>query len=208
MNKRIKRQIMAMLLLLAIVTLLISFYKPYAWAIIDTTTYEEPSIASTMVESTTEVPTTESATEILIIEPTTVEVTTEESTTEEPTTEPATEVPTTEPKIEETIEVLEWQGTVLNPSNGTVEGPSGKETYYNLDMSGVISIMKSNGYDYEYSIREDGVKMYGSYVMCAANLDLRPRGTIIETSLGRGIVCDTGSFAVVDPTRLDIAVNW
>lgn len=180
MNKRIKRQIMAMLLLLAIVTLLISFYKPYAWAIIDTTTYEEPSITSTMVESTTE----------------------------EPTTEPETEVPTTEPKIEETTEVLEWQGTVLNPSNGTVEGPSGKETYYNLDMSGVISIMKSNGYDYEYSIREDGVKMYGSYVMCAANLDLRPRGTIIETSLGRGIVCDTGSFAVVDPTRLDIAVNW
>ena len=89
-----------------------------------------------------------------------------------------------------------------------VQGPSGNETYYNLDMSGVVSIMKGLGYDYKYWVRDDGVKMYGDYVMCAADLNLRPKGTIVETSLGLGIVCDTGGFVDWDNTRLDIAVNW
>lgn len=101
-----------------------------------------------------------------------------------------------------------WDGPVLNSFSGIVQGPSGSETYYNLDMSGVVSIMKSLGYDYNYWIRNDGVKMYGDYVMCAADLSTRPKGTIIETSLGLGIVCDTGGFVSVDATRLDIAVNW
>lgn len=102
----------------------------------------------------------------------------------------------------------EWTGDILNSRNGVVDGPNGKETYYNLDMSGVISIMQDLGYDYEYHIREDGVKMYGPYIICAANLDLRPRGTILETSLGTAIVCDTGDFAKTDTTQIDIAVNW
>lgn len=101
-----------------------------------------------------------------------------------------------------------WNGPVLTASAGIVQGPSGNETYYNLDMSGVISIMQSLGYDYEYWIRDDGVKMYGDYVMCAADLSIRPKGTLIETSLGTGIVCDTGGFVSIDNTRLDIAVSW
>ena len=96
----------------------------------------------------------------------------------------------------------------MTPSAGRIQGPSGEETYYNLPMDGVISIMRSCGYDYEYSVREDGVKLYGGYVMCAANLDLRPRGSLIQTSLGMGIVCDTGGFAYSNPTQLDIAVTW
>lgn len=145
---------------------------------------------------------------------------------ENPITEPIVVVPsekdTTIPEVIEIPEVTEipeateiprqrssqWQGIVLNPKIGTVEGPSGTETYYNLDMSYVIRIMRDMGYDYEYYIRDDGVKMFGDYVICAANLDLRPKGTIVETSLGMGIVCDTGSFATVNPTQLDIAVNW
>ena len=78
-------------------------------------------------------------------------------------------------------------------------------------MGGVIKIMRDVGYseeEYPYWIRDDGVKMFGPYVMCAANLELRPRGTIIETSLGTAIVCDTGNFAKKDPTQLDIAVDW
>lgn len=101
-----------------------------------------------------------------------------------------------------------WKGEVLNATIGTVQGPSGKETYYNLDMSKVVKIMKQCGYNYKYYVRDDGVKMYGPYVMCAANLEIRPRGTIIETSLGKAIVCDTGGFAKVNPTQVDIAVNW
>ena len=113
-----------------------------------------------------------------------------------------------EEEEEEPIEEFVWDGPVLNAYSGVVEGPSGKETYYNLDMSGVIRIMKDLGYEYEYSVREDGVKMYGPYVMCAANLDIRPKGTIIKTSLGWGIVCDTGGFAYKNKTQIDIAVSW
>ena len=100
------------------------------------------------------------------------------------------------------------QTEVLNPYNGTVMGPSGKETYYNLDMSGIVSIMRSMGNNDEYWIREDGVKMLGDYIMCAANLDVHPRGSYVESSLGTCIVCDTGGFAAYNPYQLDIAVNW
>lgn len=102
----------------------------------------------------------------------------------------------------------EWTGPVLTKSAGTVQGPSGKETYYNLDMSGVISIMRSMGNTDEYWVREDGVKMLGDYIMCAANLDVHPRGSLVESSLGTCIVCDTGSFAASNPNQLDIAVTW
>ena len=44
--------------------------------------------------------------------------------------------------------------------------------------------------------------------MVAANLNVHPRGSIVETSLGLGIVCDTGGFASGNATQLDIAVSW
>lgn len=97
---------------------------------------------------------------------------------------------------------------VLNRTLGTVVGPSGKETFYNLDMSGVIAIMQSMGYYADYWVREDGVKMYGDYIMVAANLSIRPKGTIVQTSLGMGIVVDTGGFAATNPYQLDIATTW
>lgn len=104
-----------------------------------------------------------------------------------------------------------YGGAVISKSAGTVSGPSGKETYYNLPMSGVVSIMRSMGFsesEYPYHVREDGVKMLGNYVMVAADLSLRPRGSLIMTSVGVGIVCDTGSFAYSNHTQLDIATNW
>ena len=99
-------------------------------------------------------------------------------------------------------------GPILTPSGGTIEGPSGKETYYNLDMKGVVAIMRNIGNVDQYWIRKDGVKMLGDYVMVAADLNLRPRGSLVETSLGTGIVCDTGSFIEQNPKQLDIAVDW
>jgi len=102
----------------------------------------------------------------------------------------------------------DWDGPVLTAFAGTITGPSGKETYYNLNMSGVVSIMRSFGNTDEYWVRDDGVKMLGDYVMVAANLDVHPRGSLVETSLGMGIVCDTGSFASGNANQLDIAVNW
>jgi hypothetical protein len=101
-----------------------------------------------------------------------------------------------------------WKGPVLSKGRGVNYGPSGKETYYNLNMSGVVNIMRSMGYTGEYWVRDDGCKMLGEYIMVAANLNLRPRGSIVETSLGDAIVCDTGGFAKRNPTQIDIAVTW
>ncbi len=107
--------------------------------------------------------------------------------------------------------VSSWSGDKLSKGKGVVIGPSGKETYYNLNMTSVVNAMRHMGYsevEYPYWIREDGVKMLGGYVMVAANYKIRPRGTIIESSLGYAIVCDTGSFANTNPTQIDVAVNW
>ncbi|WP_276927655.1 RICIN domain-containing protein, partial [Faecalibaculum rodentium] len=38
-----------------------------------------------------------------------------------------------------------WNGQVLTPKLGIVEGPSGNESYYNLNMNGVLRIMRSIG---------------------------------------------------------------
>lgn len=96
----------------------------------------------------------------------------------------------------------------LTPSAGVFYGPSGKETYYDLDMSGVISTMRGMGNNDEYWVRMDGAKMLGDYIMVAADLNKHPRGSIVETSLGQGIVCDTGSFTYTSDTQLDIATSW
>ena len=96
----------------------------------------------------------------------------------------------------------------LSPQNGVFNGPSGTERYYNLDMSGVVASAKSQGIEGEYWVREDGVKMYGSYIICACGFSVRPRGTVVETSLGPGICLDTGGFAANDPYMIDIACDW
>ena len=98
--------------------------------------------------------------------------------------------------------------SVLNAVNGRINGPTGEETYYNLPMGKVVEIMHDMGIEGEYWEREDGVKMLGDYIMVAANLNKYPRGTIVETSLGKGIVCDTGDFANTNQNQLDIATNW
>lgn len=105
-----------------------------------------------------------------------------------------------------------WGGAVLNRSAGSVIGPSGKETYYNLDMSTVISVMRSLGFDaadYPYWIRSDGAKMLGPYIMIAADLSAHPKGTTMEISLGTGLVCDTGGFVSNGSgTKVDVATAW
>ena len=113
--------------------------------------------------------------------------------------------------VTEKIKYNEPMKEHLTKQGGVFYGVSGKETYYNLPMNGVIRIMRSMGYtekEYPYWVRYDGVKMFGYYVMAAANLNIRPRGTIIKTSLGEAIICDTGGFAKHNPTQLDIAVTW
>ena len=104
-----------------------------------------------------------------------------------------------------------WNGPKLTAQMGVNYGPTGKETYYNLPMGGVVAIMRGLGYseaEYPYWVRSDGVKMFGNYVMVAAHLGVFPRGSLVNCSLGKAIVCDTGSFAYGNPYQLDIATNW
>lgn len=114
---------------------------------------------------------------------------------------------------EKKLAVIEtsYSGTKLSRSRGSIQGPSGKETYYNLNMNGVVSIMRRMGFseaEYPYNVRADGVKCLGPYVMVAAHLGKRPRGSKVQTSLGAGIVCDTGGFAASNPTQIDVATAW
>lgn len=112
---------------------------------------------------------------------------------------------------EEVVKVNPPMDSHLTKLAGVFFGPSGKETYYNLNMSRVVAYMRDLGYsesEYPYWVRDDGVKMLGPYVMVAAHLGIRPKGTILETSLGTAIVVDTGSFANHDSTMLDVAVSW
>ena len=99
----------------------------------------------------------------------------------------------------------------LTKRGGVFYGPSGNEKSYNLNMSGVVTIMRNSGCsseEYPYWVREDGAKMLGDYVMVAADLSVHPRGSVIETSLGTGLVCDLCVGATYGDTVLDIAVNW
>ncbi len=101
-----------------------------------------------------------------------------------------------------------WGGPILTKLGGICYGPSGKESYYSLDMTPVLQQLARFGISGDFWIRDDGVKMYGQYIMCAANYTFHPYGTLVESSLGTCIVCDTGGFAQVDPFMLDIAVAW
>ena len=116
--------------------------------------------------------------------------------------------PTPEPAPEPEPAPAPQAGPVLNARNGRIQGPSGEETYYNLNMNRVVSNMHNMGFKGEYWVRDDGVKMFGDYVMVAADLDVHPRGSLVETSLGTGIVCDTGGFAKTNHHQLDIATSW
>ncbi len=99
----------------------------------------------------------------------------------------------------------------LTKQSGIFYGPSGKETYYNLPMGNVINYMRSLGYtteEYPYWVRDDGAKMLGSYVMIAANTYAYPKGTVMDTSLGKGLVCDKCVAAIYGDVSVDIAVTW
>ena len=114
-----------------------------------------------------------------------------------------------------------WNGRKLSRKLGTVEGPSGKETYYNLNMLGIVNSLKSHGSVWQdidpalrqnvagdYYVRSDGCKMLGPYIMVAAHLGVHPRGSLVETTLGTGVVVDTGAFARSNAHQIDVAVNW
>lgn len=91
-------------------------------------------------------------------------------------------------------------GSGLTRSGGVNYHNGVKETYYNMNMSGVIANAKRMGISGDYWVRGDGVKMYGDYVIVASQ---QPKGTKVSTSLGNGLVLD-----YCPAGTQDIATSW
>lgn len=109
----------------------------------------------------------------------------------------------------QTAQTSSYNGQVLSASAGRVASPAGgTESYYNLEMSQVVANANAQGISGSYWVRADGVKMLGDYVMVAANRNVHPQGSIVQTTLGTGVVVDSGTFSISSPQDLDIAVNW
>ncbi len=97
----------------------------------------------------------------------------------------------------------------LTATKGIAYGPVGKESYYNLDMSMIVCRMQRKAFPGVYWIRQDGCKMYGAFVMVAADFNIFPIGSIVPTTLGPSVVTDTGSFTRNGSgVMFDIATSW
>lgn len=103
-----------------------------------------------------------------------------------------------------------WDSGYLIASKGFIkytaaDGRLQKETWCDLNPNNLVRLMKeSHGIELDYWIREDGVYMYGDYVMVAADIPHMDgtqqaaeyrKGDLVETSLGTGIVVDLCGMA-------------
>lgn len=95
---------------------------------------------------------------------------------------------------------------VLTARLGVVNYNGHTETWYNLPMNKVIeNTDEAFGMTGLYWEREDGCKMYGPWVICAAHPSVT-RYSLVETSRGTGIVLDR--HTVDNKDLYDLAVTW
>lgn len=95
---------------------------------------------------------------------------------------------------------------VLTARLGTVTFDGHRETYYNLKMNRICSRAVERNIPGVYWERDDGCKCWGDYIIVAADWNLHPYGSLVNTSRGTGIVLDTGTFT--DRSTIDIATTW
>ena len=94
---------------------------------------------------------------------------------------------------------------ILTAALGRIQFGNHTETWYDLPMDKVIANAQAAGIPCEYSVREDGVKCFGEWVIVASHPSI-PRYSLIETSLGTGIVLDRHTCQ--DAELIDIATDW
>lgn len=94
---------------------------------------------------------------------------------------------------------------VLTAGLGRIQYGNHVETWYDLPMNKVIQRSQEAGIPCEYWVREDGVKMFGQWVIVAAHPKVT-RYSLVETSLGQGIVLDRHTAG--DTELYDIATVW
>ena len=101
--------------------------------------------------------------------------------------------------------IITLLAVVLTARAGRITYNGHTETWYNRPMNRVVQRAQDVGIPAEYWERSDGAKMFGPWVIVAADLSVT-RYTRIQTSLGEGIVLDNHTTG--DPNLYDIAVNW
>lgn len=94
---------------------------------------------------------------------------------------------------------------VLTASLGKITYNGHIETWYNLPMQNVVQRAQNMGIPCEYWVRDDGVKMFGPWVICAGHPS-KTRYSMVDTSLGEGIILDTHEMP--DTDLYDIATTW
>lgn len=90
-------------------------------------------------------------------------------------------------------------GKIHNPETGMTE------SWYDLPMEKVVQQAQSMGIPAEFWIREDGVKMFGPWVIVASHPS-KTRYSRVQTSLGEGIILDRHTCS--NPELIDIATDW
>jgi len=105
---------------------------------------------------------------------------------------------------------IRTRADVLTKKGGVNYFGEQKETWYNLPMQRVLKNAHKVFWtdDRVYWIDDRGVKRFGSFIIVAADYSIHPYGSLVETSLGTGIVLDTGRFTEANKTQVDIAVSW
>lgn len=94
---------------------------------------------------------------------------------------------------------------ILTTSLGRIQYGAHTETWYDLPMDRVIQRAQDVGIPAEYWVRDDGVKMFGPWVIVAAHPS-KIRYSRIQTSLGEGIILDYHTCP--DTELYDIATDW
>jgi len=94
---------------------------------------------------------------------------------------------------------------ILTARLGTIQYNGHTEMWYDLPMDRVVQRAKDMGIPAEYNVRSDGVKCFGPWVIVAAHPS-KIRYTLVDTSLGPGIILDTHEMP--DTELIDIATTW
>lgn len=94
---------------------------------------------------------------------------------------------------------------ILTASLGRISYNGHTETWYDKPMNRVVGRAQMIGIPADYWIRDDGVKMYGPWVIVASHPSVT-RYSLVETSLGKGIVLDRHTCQ--DAELIDIATDW
>lgn len=93
---------------------------------------------------------------------------------------------------------------ILTATLGRISYSGHTETWYDLPMSNVVANAQEV-IPCEYWIRDDGVKMFGQWVIVASHPSVT-RYSLVDTSLGQGIVLDRHTAG--DTELYDIATDW